>query len=113
MEPIERGAFIIEYTGKKIPNEEAEETETRYIFEIDDDWSIDGSGRDNIARYINHSCRPNCEVFIEGGHICVYARRNIKAGEELGYHYGLAYVKEFIAPNCRCGFCDGNGLRRR
>src|SRR5260370_41132932 len=62
---IEKGAFIVEYKGRRIPTREAQECETRYgskyMFEINSRWTLDGSSRSNLARYLNHSCRPNGE----------------------------------------------------
>ena len=57
--PLRKGDFILEYTGKKIPTPQADVSKSRYLFEIDREWTIDGSLRTNIARYINHSCKPN------------------------------------------------------
>ena len=111
--PIEKDDFIIEYTGKKILNSVADELETRYIFEINSRYSIDGSPRSNLARYINHSCKPNSEPEIDRGHIYIYAFRNIKEGEELTYDYGKEYFDEFLKGKCRCGFCDGSGKKTK
>lgn len=102
--PIQKGAFVIEYTGEKITNEEADRRGGKYLFELDDKWTIDGKERGNIARYINHSCDPNCETEVEGERIFVYAIRDIAAGEELAYDYGDEYYNDIIKPiGCRCG----------
>jgi len=102
-QPIKKGSFVIEYTGKKIPTNIANEMTTKYLFEIDKDWTIDGSARSNLARYINHSCDSNCEAEEEGGRIMIYAFRTIAAGEELTYDYGDEYYDEFIKPiGCKC-----------
>lgn len=102
--PFKKGEFVIEYTGKKIPTKEADELTTRYLFEIDKDWTIDGSPRSNIARYINHSCDPNCESDTVEGKIIITAIRDIQPGEELSFDYGEEYYNEFIKPKgCRCG----------
>ena len=104
LKPIKKGDFILEYVGKKIPTALADTLTTRYLFEIDKDWTIDGSERSNAARYINHSCDPNCEVYIEKGHIMIYTIKNIAVGEELSYDYGEEYFDEFLRPvGCRCG----------
>jgi len=110
--PIERDEFVIEYTGKKIPNSVADELETRYVFEINSRYSIDGSPRSNLARYINHSCKPNCEPEIDRGRIMIYALSDIPAGEELTYDYGKDYFNEFLKGHCRCGHCDGYGRKK-
>ncbi len=104
--PFRTGERVVEYTGKKIPTKVADELDTKYLFEIDEDWTIDGSPRTNTARYINHSCRPNCESDIRGGKIFIFALRNIREGEELTMDYGDEYFDEFIKPfGCRCDFC--------
>ena len=60
----------------------------------------------NKARYLNHSCRPNCETDIVKGKVYIYAKRNIKSGEELTYDYGKEYVDDFIKPyGCKCLKC--------
>jgi hypothetical protein len=104
--PIRRGDFVIEYTGTLIPNAETARMKGRYLFQVNSRWTIDGAGRENISRYINHSCRPNCQAYIRGTRVLIYARRNIVAGEELSYDYGREYFKEFILPEgCRCAHC--------
>lgn len=106
--PITKGDFVIEYTGKKIPTAYADTLKTRYLFEIDSDWTIDGSSPENTARYINHSCRPNCESELRDGRILIYAVRNIQKGEELTMDYGDEYFDEFIRPHgCKCEKCLG------
>lgn len=105
--PIKKGGLVIEYTGKRLPTKLADELDTKYLFEIDEDWTIDGSPRTNTARYINHSCRPNCESDIRGGKILIFAVRDILEGEELSMDYGDEYFDEFIKPRgCRCDFCE-------
>ncbi len=104
LKPIKKGDFILEYIGRKIPTALADTLTTRYLFEIDEKWTIDGSERSNAARYINHSCDPNCEVYIEKSRIMIYAVKNIAVGEELSYDYGDEYFDEFLRPvGCRCG----------
>lgn len=100
---IKKGEFLLEYTGKKVPTATANEMTTRYLFEIDDEWTIDGSTRSNTARYINHSCDPNTEAEIRDGHIMIDALKDIKKGEELTIDYDLEYYDEFIRPyGCKC-----------
>jgi len=104
--PIRKGDFILEYTGKKIPTALADTMTSRYLFEIDKDWTIDGSARSNTARYINHACDPNTEAEIENGRILIHAVRNIKKGEELTVDYDSEYFDEFIRPvGCKCVKC--------
>jgi SET domain-containing protein len=105
--PIDRGTFVVEYTGRKISTAYADTLPTRYLFEIDKDWTIDGSSRTNIARYINHSCEPNCEADIHDDHILISALRDIDAGEELTLDYGKEYFDEFLGPaRCLCRKCS-------
>ncbi len=103
---IEPGMFI-EYVGKLIPTPVANKmTGARYLFEINSHWTIDGSPRSNLARYINYSCDPNCESTQTGNRIFIKAIRHILPGEELTYDYGDEYVDEFIKPHgCRCAVC--------
>lgn len=74
---FKRGDLIIEYTGETISEEEVNRRGGKYLFELNDDWAIDGKGRDNIARYINHSCKPNCypELNEEETRVFIYAKR--------------------------------------
>jgi SET domain-containing protein len=106
--PIEKGAFVIEYTGEKISADEANRRGGQYLFELNDHFTIDGRGRENISRYINHSCSPNCEPELsdDENHVRIYAKRAIKAGEELTYNYGKEFWREYIQPKgCRCAKC--------
>jgi SET domain-containing protein len=103
---IKKGQFIVRYTGRKIPDAKAEKLTTRYMFEVNSRWTIDGSNRHNLARYINHSCRPNCEVYFAGHVIKIRALRNIKPETELSYTYGRDYLDSFIrAKGCKCTAC--------
>ena len=99
--------MYIEYTGPLISNTEAEKlTGARYLFEVNNNWTIQGHGRDNLARYINHSCAPNCESVQDGKRIFIKAMVRIPAGTELVYDYGEEYTDEFIKPHgCRCRKC--------
>jgi len=104
--PIRRKNFIIEYFGPYITNDEADKRFDRYLFEVNSYFTVDGKSRTNIARYINHSCRPNCEITIRDRRIFLYAKRAILAEEELTYDYGKDYFDEFIKPHgCRCEKC--------
>lgn len=105
---IPKGTCIIEYTGEKITTDEANRRGGQYLFEINEAYTIDGKARHNLARYINHSCRPNCYPAItdDEAHIYIYAKRFIKAGEELTYDYGKAFWETYIQPKgCRCSKC--------
>jgi uncharacterized protein len=104
--PIKKGRFIIRYTGKKIPTKLTDDLDTRYLFEINERWTIDGSNRRNRARYINHACRPNAEVYFVKHVIKVRAIKNIKPGDEITYHYGRNYFEAFIKDaGCKCMAC--------
>ena len=104
--PFKKGERIIEYIGRTISNAEAYTRRSKYLFEANTRKTIDGSTRENIARYINHSCRPNCEPEIERGRIFIDTLKDIKIGEELSYDYGKEYVDEHIRPHgCRCAKC--------
>jgi hypothetical protein len=97
----------MEYTGRLLSSDEADRKGGRYLFEVNRRWFIDGSPRGNLSRYINHSCRPNCEPLVRGRAIVIYARRTIRAGEELTYDYGKEYFDEYIKPSgCRCAWCS-------
>lgn len=101
--PFKKGERIIEYVGRTLTNAEEYSSRSKYLFEVNSRKTIDGAVRTNIARYINHSCKPNCEPEIERGHIFIDAIKNIKAGEELVYDYGEEYFNEHIKPyGCRC-----------
>ena len=79
---------------------------SKYLFEVNARKTIDGAPRWNKARYINHSCRPNCEPNIYKGRVFIHARRRIKPGEELAYDYGKNYFDEYLKGLCRCPKCQ-------
>ncbi|NBJ10077.1 SET domain-containing protein-lysine N-methyltransferase [Microvirga sp. SYSU G3D207] len=105
---IEKGTFIIEYVGPRITSEEVQRRRnTRYLFEINSRWTIDGSPRWNTARYINHSCRPNAQATVSRGRIRIRAIKRIKPGDEITYNYGKNYFETFIKPvGCKCRSCE-------
>lgn len=104
--PIKKGACVIEYRGKVLTKEEEEKSNSLYLFDAEDGVTIDGSPRWNRARYINHSCRPNCEIDICKHRVFVLAKRAIKPGEELTYDYDKDYWEAYIQPKgCRCPKC--------
>src|SRR2546429_696902 len=101
--PIPKGTFIIEYTGKKIPTVVADTLHSRYLFELDDEWTLDGEDLSNTARWINHSCDPNSEAEIKDGHILISAMKDIAPGEEITFDYDQEYFDGFIKPvGCKC-----------
>lgn len=105
-EAIPRGACIIEYTGRPL-SEKEQEREGKYFFWTSSKTMIDGNIPSNKARFINHSCAPNCEVELKNRRIYVFAKRNIKEGEELNYDYDTEYFEEHIKPiGCLCTKCE-------
>ncbi len=107
-EDIAKGQLIIEYTGERISDEEADRRGGKYLFIVTDKIVIDGKGRENTARYINHACKPNAEAEHdeEDDRIYIRAKKNIKAGEEITYHYGKDYFNIMIKPEgCKCSSC--------
>jgi len=116
-ERIEKGAFIVEYSGPRIPHAEAARREARgakYMYELNSRWTIDGSGRRNIARYANHSCRPNAESDVVRGKAILRAIRTIAPGSEITYDYGREYFELIIKPiGCRCAHCTKRRARRK
>jgi uncharacterized protein len=106
LEPIQKGASIIEYVGPTLAEEQWLNSRNRYLFKVTEKKTIDGWNKRNIARFINHSCRPNCVIKISKGRVFVVAKRRIKPGEELAYHYGKEYFNLYIKPTgCRCLRC--------
>lgn len=105
-ENIPKNRFIIEYWGKLVTDEEAEKICGKYLFELGNGKTIDGTTRENTARYANHSCRPNAEVRIASSRVFIHAIKPIKAGDEIVYDYGKEYFNHFIKPHgCRCVKC--------
>jgi len=113
---IEKGAFIVEYTGRRITTAEADRREARgakYMYELNSRWTIDGSSRRNIARYANHACRPNAESDIVKGKVILRAIKAIEPGDEITYDYGPEYFDLIIKPmGCKCGHCAGKRKAR-
>ena len=116
---IKEGTKIIEYKGKIISARQSEidpkfdNDKAIYLFNINKRYDLDGDFKYNIARLINHSCDPNCEVYGVGLKVWVYAIRNINKNEELSYDYGFSYDKDFKKYPCKCGSknCAGYILR--
>lgn len=103
---IPKGTKFIQYTGERISNADTDKYKGRYLFKLDDEYTIDGRSRSNLARYINHSCRPNAYTEIIEGEIWIIAKRQIKAFEEITYHYGKEYFDYFLKPKgCKCSKC--------
>jgi uncharacterized protein len=106
---IPKNTRIIDYAGEKISSRESHRRERRYMksghiwcFTLTRRTVVDAHVGGNIARYINHSCRPNCYVQIQDGTIWIRAARTIRKGEELSYHYNTD-GEGLIACRCRRG----------
>ena len=106
---IKKGTRIIEYKGKIIStklsaiNPKFDNSKAIYLFNLNKRYDLDGDFKFNIARLINHSCDPNCEVLGEGLKVWVYAMKNINKGDELSYDYGFAFDEDFRQFPCKCG----------
>ncbi|WP_065754820.1 SET domain-containing protein [Bradyrhizobium paxllaeri] len=116
--PIKKGSKIIRYFGPLLDSKKKEEDaiENKYLFELNDRWTIDGSVRKNIARYINHSCRPNAESDVRPRKRKVFIRaiKNIEPGEEINYDYGTDYFKAYLKPiGCKCAACEKKRAKKR
>ena len=106
-EKIPKGACIIEYIGKPVTGKEYETHPGKYLFETSKTTMIDGNIKENTAKYINHSCRPNCEIDIKQKRVFILAMRAIRAGEELNYDYDTEYFDAYIKPKgCKCNKCS-------
>jgi SET domain-containing protein len=117
-QPIKKGSKVVEYRGRKISTKKAEwiedNTDNRYVFEINDNWSIDGSPRWNTARYVNHSCRPNVEAYQYAERIYYRAKWTIQPGSEITVSYGRDYFGSFIKPvGCKCDTCIARRKREQ
>ena len=133
--PIKKGTRLLEYKGKRLTHKEADklygggaESGHTFLFTLNDDYVIDANQEGNSARWINHSCAPNCESICESAEdddpmhdrVFIEALRNIKPGEELAYNY-LITLEEAHTPRlkkiweCRCGAknCNGTMLAKK
>ncbi len=115
---IKKNTQIIEYIGEKVSKSEGDRRSSKrikkyinsslngsvYIFELNKKYDIDGLIDENKARFINHSCNPNCEVDIIKDRIWISSIKKIKKNEELSYDYGYAFDKEDYKDHvCKCG----------
>lgn len=106
-EDIPRGTCVLEYKGRSLTEDEQHNKNGKYFFETGKNTMIDGNVPNNPAKYVNHSCRPNCEIDLKNKRVFIFAKRNIKAGEELNYDYDTEYFDEFIKPKgCKCLKCS-------
>jgi uncharacterized protein len=122
VQDIAEGETLIEYKGEIISWKEAlrrhphdpTQPQHTFYFHVDDDRVIDGNVDGNASRWINHSCEPNCEADEQKGRVFIKALRNIAAGEELNYDYGLIidepYTRKLLSEfPCWCGSEDCRG----
>jgi len=103
---------VIEYVGEKITKAEALvrcEANNEYIFILDDEFDLDGNVSWNPARFINHSCAPNCEAEVDAGRITIIALRDIPVGEELTFNYGYD-LEDYRDHPCQCGASECLGF---
>jgi flagellar biosynthesis GTPase FlhF len=115
---IKKGTRIVRYFGPLLDSKKTkdDEIENKYLFELTNRWTIDGSVRENIARYINHGCRPNAESDVRPRKRKVYIRaiKNIELGDEINYDYGTDYFKAYLKPiGCKCDACDKKRRKKR
>uniref|UniRef100_M4EGR9 [histone H3]-lysine(4) N-trimethyltransferase n=1 Tax=Brassica campestris TaxID=3711 RepID=M4EGR9_BRACM len=121
LEPIDAEDFVIEYVGELIRSSISEIREhqyekmgigSSYLFRLDDGYVIDATKRGGIARFINHSCEPNCYtkiISVDGKKkIFIYAKRHIDAGEEISYNYKFPLEDNKIPCNCKAQKCRGS-----
>jgi hypothetical protein len=116
-EKIRKGTVILEYKGLRAtwdeamdrPDSDPDDSAHTFLFELEDGTVIDARIRGNAARWINHSCDPNCTTFEdENGRVFIEAQRKIRPGEELSYDYRLSIEgrlskRERAQYTCRCG----------
>ena len=130
--PIAKGERLIEYKGRRRTHDEVDgedagsvESGHTFLFTLDEDWVIDANHEGNDARWINHSCAPNCEAVMEedeeqprNSRVFIEAIRAIRPGEEITYDYGIT-LAERHTPRlkkiwaCRCGASDCTGTMLR
>ena len=130
--PIAKGERLIEYKGRRRSHEEVDNDDSgdvesghTFLFTLDEDWVIDANYEGNSARWINHSCAPNCEAVMEededdarASRVFIEAIRAIRPGEELTYDYGITLAQRHTARlkkiwACRCGARDCTGTMLR
>jgi hypothetical protein len=116
--PIKKGTKIVRYFWPLLDCKKKKDdaVENKYLFELNGRWTIDGSVRENIARYINHACKPNAESDVRPRKRKVFIRaiKNIEPGEEINYDYGTDYFKAYLKPiGCKCAACEKKRKKKR
>jgi SET domain-containing protein len=125
---IPSGTRLIEYAGERLTPPQADarypevpgERHHTFLFSIDDEWVIDAAVGGNDARWINHTCDPNCDAVVDDGRIWIETIRDVEPGEELAYDYAYE-LEERHTPSakrrypCNCGSaqCRGTLLTRK
>jgi uncharacterized protein len=117
-QPIKKGTKIVRYFGPLLDSKKKKDDaiENKYLFELNGRWTIDGSVRENVARYINHACRPNAESDVKPRKRKVFIRaiKKIEPGEEINYDYGTDYFKAYLKPiGCKCAACEKKRKKKR
>lgn len=122
---LSTGERIVEYRGERISWDEAdalypdnaEHPSHTFLFSLDGEMVIDANRRGNVARWINHSCDPNCEAVLEDDRVYIEAIRDIAPGEELSYDYNITFEERHTKAlkeryRCICGTdaCKGTLL---
>ena len=115
---IKKGTKIIRYFGPLLDSKKKKDDaiENKYLFELNNRWTIDGSVRKNVARYINHACKPNAESDVRPRKRKVFIRavKNIEPGDEINYDYGTDYFKAYLKPiGCKCDACEKKRKKKR
>ena len=116
--PIKKGAKIVRYFGPLLDSKKKKDDaiENKYLFELTNRWTIDGSVRANVARYINHACKPNAESDVKPRKrkVIIRAIKNIEPGDEINYDYGTDYFKAYLKPiGCKCVACEKKRKKKR
>ncbi len=102
---IPQGSCVIEYLGERVSKAESLRRRKQgnfFVFIVTEQFDLDGAVEWNPARFINHSCTPNCDAQMEEEHIWIIARCDIRAGEELSFNYGYD-LQDYEDHLCRCG----------
>jgi hypothetical protein len=116
--PIKKGTKIVRYFGPLLDSKKKKDDaiENKYLFELNNRWTIDGSVRKNVARYINHACKPNAESDVKPRKrkVIIRAIKNIEPGDEINYDYGTDYFKAYLKPiGCKCDACEKKRKKKR
>jgi hypothetical protein len=115
---IKKGTKIVRYFGPLLDSKKKKDDaiENKYLFELNNRWTIDGSVRENVARYINHACKPNAESDVRPRKRRVFIRaiKDIEPGDEINYDYGTDYFKAYLKPiGCKCAACEKKRKKKR